>query len=254
VTSSIDILFWFYRDPCVTANHLEVLRARNPGAQVFGLYGGDPSKVQEFDSTLGGLDDVWVHPAMSADEAWLDGDRMLARWYLDRGTTLLWSQVFVHQWDLVARCGVEAFALREPDRAILLPGSRPLEEVAETWFWVQRWSDQRRRFDEFRTHPVVAAAEWWACVFIFATFSRRFLDAWAPLTLEVPGFIEYRLPTLARALGFHFQSSAEMPDWGDQGSPTLNGVGRGVDPELIYADLTSRVWHPVYELIDATRL
>ena len=83
---------------------------------------------------------------------------------------------------------------------------------------------------------------------------RRFLDAWAPLTLEVPGFIEYRLPTLARALGFHFQSSAEMPDWGDQGSPTLNGVGRGVDPELIYADLTSRVWHPVYELIDATRL
>jgi putative FmdB family regulatory protein len=38
-------LFWFYKQPDVCANHLELFRRRNEGVRVYGLYGGPPGEA-----------------------------------------------------------------------------------------------------------------------------------------------------------------------------------------------------------------
>ncbi len=41
------ILFWFHDNPKICANRLEIIRQHNPGAAIYGLYGGEPQGEEE---------------------------------------------------------------------------------------------------------------------------------------------------------------------------------------------------------------
>ncbi|HEV2863947.1 MAG TPA: glycosyltransferase family 4 protein [Pyrinomonadaceae bacterium] len=246
------VLFWFYKDPPVVADRLEGIRRLNPGVRVFGLYGGEHASVGQFGDAVELLDDLWLHPEVPAEWAWRNGDLMLGRWYSERGRRLDWQQVFVHQWDLLTAVPARDFAT-SGQREILLPGVRPLDEVAAHWVWVQPWSDYYGEFQSFRAHPLVAGRRMLASVFILATLTRDFLADYAEAAPAVPGFIEYRLPTLADVFRYRFAPSEVRPDWGDRGDPLLNGSGRGISPEQVRQRFLHggqvKVCHPVNDLV-----
>lgn len=248
----IAILFWFYKEPTVVADRLSGIRRVNPGVRVFGLYGGEHASIEQFGDAVELLDDLWLHPEVSGMWAWHNGDLMLARWYADRGRHLDWQQVFVYQWDLLTIIPAREFATSD-QREIILTGVRPLDEVSDRWVWVQPWSVHYGKFQSFRAHHVVAGRRMLASIFIFATLTREFLADYAKVAPDVPGFIEYRLPTIADALGYRFAPSGAHPDWGDCGDPLLNGSGREVSPEQVRQRFLNseghKVCHPMRDLV-----
>src|ERR1051325_8523361 len=51
----IAALFWFYKEPEISANHLEMFRRHNEGLSVYGLYGGRPDEAAAYEARLGPL-------------------------------------------------------------------------------------------------------------------------------------------------------------------------------------------------------
>jgi hypothetical protein len=39
------ILYWFYKEPEVTKNHLQMIRRHNPGRKIYGLFGGQSERL-----------------------------------------------------------------------------------------------------------------------------------------------------------------------------------------------------------------
>jgi len=56
------ILYWFYKEPETTKNHLKLLRKYNPNHKVYGLSGGDPVEAAQYEQALGAdLDGFWAY-------------------------------------------------------------------------------------------------------------------------------------------------------------------------------------------------
>lgn len=44
------ILFWFYKEPQICKNHLELIRRYNATTPIYGLYGGEPEDADKYKS------------------------------------------------------------------------------------------------------------------------------------------------------------------------------------------------------------
>jgi glycosyltransferase involved in cell wall biosynthesis len=246
-TEPLSILFWFYKEPAATADRVAFIRKRDPSVSVYGLYGGPAGAFPQFARVTEQLDDCWIHPPTTRAWAWQNGDLMLAHWYRERGRRLPWGSLFIYQWDLLVDEPVSTYGIDEPNE-LVLPGVRPLDQVKHSWVWVQPWSTYYQDFEAFKQSPSVRGHPFLACVFIMATLSRQFLDEYSGVVAKVPGMLEYRLPTLAAALGYRLRPCSIRPDWEDLGDPLVNGDEREITAEQI-ADRRlgggSRVWHPV---------
>lgn len=132
------ILFWFYKEPEICLNRLELLRKNNSDIPIYGLYGGSLKTVNQYRSLLEPyLDDFYVFTA-NEDPLWkwLQGDLMIVDWYRKRGKDLVWDTIVIVQWDMLVLDSVEhLFSTLEKDQ-ILLSGLRPIKEVENNWQWV----------------------------------------------------------------------------------------------------------------------
>jgi adenine-specific DNA methylase len=131
------ILFWFYKEPQVCKNHLELLRRYNPTVPIYGLYGDELGEVHTYKSVLSKyLDDFYAFTQdKSSSWKWHLGDLLITDWYLERGQHLTWDTIFVVQWDMLVFGPVnELFSMLKEDQ-ILLSGLRPIKEVEKIWSW-----------------------------------------------------------------------------------------------------------------------
>jgi hypothetical protein len=206
---SLAALFWFYSQPDVCRRRVSGLRRRNPRLQIYGLYGGPPAT---WPYELG-LDDVYEFDhSKDAEWKWRNGDLMIADWHQHRGRYLGWSHIAVIQWDLLVLAPLER-AFGGGDDAVVLSGARPVSSVAGWWPWVLGENEaEYRRFASAHAAP-------WCCLFITQRFPRAFLDAYTPTEL---GFVEYRLPTLARELGFRVEADPLNEPWWAADPATTN--------------------------------
>ena len=222
----LGILFWFYQDVELCRNRLRLLRRRNPGVPVYGLYGGPRSEAPAFAAALGRLDDFWAFPG-DEDRAWRwrHGDLMLSRWFTERGTALAWDSVFLAQWDLVV---VQALDRLLPPMGVgdmLISGIRPVREVAPWWQWTR---DGRPEFDEFLRHVTERFGpieDPMCCQFIGLVAPRPFFAAYAGIERPELGFLEYKIPSYAQA--FHtplVPDTCFRPWWPED--PATSGASR----------------------------
>jgi hypothetical protein len=200
----LGILFWFYRDVVVCQNRLRLLRHRNPGVPIYGLYGGPRRDEQSFAAALGPhLDDFWMFPD-DRDEAykWRNGDVMLSRWFTDRGERLAWDSVFLAQWDLIVVSPLRTLLPPMGVGDMLISGVRPVREVEAWWQWMR--GDARREYDAFLAHVAArygAVEDPLCCQFIGLVAPRTFMSAYAAIDEPELGFLEYKIPVYAQAFG-----------------------------------------------------
>src|SRR3989338_3624133 len=99
----LSVLFWFYKEPEVCENRLQILKKHNPDLKIFGLYGGKISKAGEYQDKLGKyLDDFYIFTANTDENwKWINGDLMILDWYEKKGRNLEWDSVTVVQWDML---------------------------------------------------------------------------------------------------------------------------------------------------------
>jgi hypothetical protein len=201
----LGILFWFYRDVAVCQNRLRLLRRRNPGVPVYGLYGGPRRDAADFGAALGPLlDDFWAFPDdRDTQWKWRNGDIMLSRWFTGRGEALQWDSVFLAQWDLVVVSPLETLLPPMGVGDMLISGVRPVREVEPWWQWTTR-PELRREYDEFLAHvasrhgPVEYPL---CCQFIGLVAPRTFMAHYAGIDEPELGFLEYKIPVYAQVFG-----------------------------------------------------
>jgi hypothetical protein len=259
----VAVLFWFYRDLPVCRNRLEILRRDNPDAQIFGLYGGDPSTARQFRDALGShLDDFWAFDqSQSSKWKWLNGDLMIAAWYEARGRELEWDHVFVAQWDLLALQPLDEMLPSLAVDDVLLSAVRPVAAVEPAWVWSRGGHEPAYREFLEGIDKQFGVVEPMSCVFVIACLPRRLLAAYATLDDPETGYVEYRLPTLAAALGLRFVDDERFSAWRpadtSQPAPTrrqryLNGSRRAIRFPTVLAELThrdgARLFHPYHGL------
>lgn len=259
----VAVLFWFYRDLPVCRNRLEILRRDNPNASIFGLFGGDPANASQFADALGPqLDDFWAFDRPESSKwKWLNGDLMIAAWYEARGRELEWDHVFVAQWDLLALQPLDELLPPLGPDDVLLSAVLPVAAVEPAWVWSRGGHEPAYRQFLAGITEQFGPVEPLSCVFVVACLPRRLLAAYATLDVAEPGYIEYRLPTLAAAIGLSFVDDPRFSAWrpADTSQPApsrrqryLNGSRRAIRLPTVLAELArgdgARMFHPYHGL------
>lgn len=258
------VLFWFYKKEGVCTQRLRILRQMNPMAKIYGLYGGPVSEAPRAAASLEGyLEDLYVFPEeRSTGWKWRNGDQLIARWYQERGRDLDWETVFVMQWDMLPLAPLaELFSTLEPNQ-ILLSGFRPVAEVESWWPWVGGKNPVKRKeydsFKDFLRSRFNYEGPLFACLFVVVCFPRSFLKRYSDESIPETGFLEYKIPTLAKIFGVPVCSGHPYEPWWAANPQTrslpsskrlLNGVGREVLTSVIINELSkpdgARLFHPV---------
>jgi hypothetical protein len=230
------ILFWFYKEPEICQNRLQILRQYNPNTPIYGVYGGELATVDCYQAQLAPyLDDFYTFPEpKDTDWKWLQGDLILTQWYRERGKHLAFDTVVVVQWDMLIFGAIEQlFSMLEPDQ-ILLSGLRPIAEIENDWHWVTpKLPDLRQKYLKFIEHVVQVydyQQQPLACIFIVACLPRIFLERYATIEQPELGFIEYRIPIYAQIFGISICEHHPFEVW-----------WKDVDPTYRAKDLTQRV-------------
>jgi hypothetical protein len=200
----LGILFWFYKDAVVCRNRLRLLRRRNPGVPIYGLYGGPVADAAAFASDLGPLlDDFWAYPGPEDPEwKYRNGDLVISAWFADRGRDLAWDSVFVAQWDMVAVTSVADLVGPIGADEMLLSGLRPVREVEAWWHWMR--GHHRDEFEQFMAKVQAEygeVADPLCCQFIGVVAPRSFLERYCEIAPPELGFLEYKVPVYAQVLG-----------------------------------------------------
>lgn len=261
-----DVLFWFYKDFKTCESRLRSLRRLNKSVRVYGLYGGPLSEADKAREQLAEwLDDFYAYPE-DHDAKWKrrHGDHVIAAWYRERGCHLEWQTIFIFQWDMLLLAPLETLFRNLRPGEILLSGNRPLKETETWWGWANPQNKKKRQdLESFRT---LLADEFdyhgdlFACLFIVICLPRLFMEQYAASGPPLCGFIEYKVPTLARV--FEIPECLDHPfDPWWAGNPatknppadqrTLNGVGQDIPLGVILKEAASptgqRLFHPVRE-------
>ena len=258
-------LFWFYKafDDC--RERVVLLRSLNPGLPIFGLYGGPLEDAGLAQSVVGSLlDDLYVYSLGDADWRWIHGDQVIAAWHAERGRALGWDSLVIVQWDMLLLAPLLDLTsdLRIDEAAF--SGDRPLAEVTSWWGWGGagdlHQNEELARFRAFLQTRYDYRGPLWCCLFIAAVLPRGFLDRYAAEGPPRVGFLEYKVPTLARVFGTPVRALPALAAWwradpttrdAAPADRTVNATGTPIDPNLIAAELARpdgrRVFHPVFE-------
>jgi hypothetical protein len=256
------VLFWFYKRLDVCESRLALLRSLNPGIAIYGLYGGPVDAAMEVQLRLGSqLDDLYVYTECR-DNAWKwqHGDRLIAAWHRDRGRRLLWDTVVVVQWDMLILKPIEQLFHMLRLGEALFSGVRPAYEVASWWGWLNPDDPEKRsNLEMFQDHVRAVhgyGGELWCCLFIVVCLPRQFLDRYLAAGPPKAGFLEYKVPTMAKAFGTPLCTEHPFKPWWARDPETrhapiqgriLNAVGATVTLDTVLAESTAErayVFHP----------
>jgi hypothetical protein len=253
------ILYWFYKEPEVTKNHLQMIRRHNPGRKIYGLFGGQAEKAKQYQKLLTQLDDFWIYPGTYGDDnysKWIHGDLMLLDWYQKRGRDLPWDSLAITQWDMLVMDDVANLTPGLQKDQLFFSGYRDMDqELEERWSWTKPGSQHRQDYLDF-TDFVVKEYGYQpplkACLFIYEVLTRPFFDGLGKLADKKLGMLEYKDPTLAVVLGLSALEHDLGVFWSDKrpsihDSP-LNGRSVELAKSYIEAELTKpdgwRLFHP----------
>jgi hypothetical protein len=258
-----DVLFCFYSRFAMCAHRLRFLREMNRRVRVYGLYSGPSSQEEEAKSCLSPwLDDFYSFPERNDSWKRLNFDCMVTQWYRDRGCRLSWESIFVQHWDVLALTSLANLFPNLRADELRLSGYRPVKEIEAWWPRVQSANGHKVEYDAFREYIAAQfgyAGDLFASLLILACLPRTFVDRYASLGPPEIGFLEYRLPTMAKIFGTKIASDERHQPWWAADPSTkkaraadkaLNAVGVEVPLSVILLEacgpMGKRVFHPVY--------
>jgi len=252
------ILFWFYKEPEICLNRLDLIKKHNPQAKIFGLYGGKKSEASNYQKKLGKyLDDFYLSPLHSkpSNWKWINGDLMIIEWYRDRGKKLKnWDSVIVIQWDALVLGNIKTQFPELKKDQIFISGTRVLDSYIESrWHWTK--TKERKNYLAFKKYiadnynytkkPLCS-------LFILQIFPRKFFDQWLTVKNKLIGMLEYKIPTYALIFKIPFYKKDLGVAWfaknkNTQNTP-LNAIPTEIEDNYIKKQLTKkkgfRIFHP----------
>jgi len=265
---NLAILFWFYKEPKICRNHLEVLKKHNPNLKIYGLYGGKIKEAEKYKQALGKyLDDFYITPKHDDYWKWINGDLMLLDWYEKRGKKLKWDSLAIYQWDLLVFDSLLKIFKKMNNGQIFLSGLRKVDkEVYDNWDWTKNWTKKskagrRKNFQDFVDYiknsykfkglPL-------CCLFIFEIFPKIFFRKYSAVKNKQLGMLEYKIPCYAKIFKIPFFRKDFKVFWNlyneDIKDSPLNAIPKKISKRYINKELKSksgfRLFHPYFKLWD----
>jgi len=257
------VLFWFYKEPKICLNHLELIKKYNPNIKIFGLYGGGRAEAKIYKNKLGRyLDEFYISSYCSKKSRWkwINGDLMILDWYKNQGRKLKkWDSVIVVQWDALVLGNIKKQlpGLRKDE--IFVSGTRVLDKnIEKRWSWTRPRGKHRKDYLDFSKHILDEHGyknKLLCSLFIVQIFSRRFFDKWLLLKNKKIGMLEYKIPTYARIFNIPIYKKNLGARWFNKkaykGQTPLNARGIEIDDKFIRSELEKnngyRIFHPYFK-------
>jgi len=256
-----DVLFWFYKEFAVCKAHINLLKKNNPDSRVYALYGGSLEQENEARHMLEAVvDDFYTYPYEHEPRwKWLHGEQLIETWYKERGKQLEWESVFIMQWDMLVADRLDNIFSSLNAGEILLSGFRPLEEIQSWWPWGKPDNPELIEFKHYLQQHFNYQQALYACLFIIVCLPRIFLEKYAQANVPINGFLEYKMPSLAKVFDVPICTQHSFNPWwaadpNTQQAPpeakTLNAVLNQVPTSVILKELAKpqghRIFHPVF--------
>ncbi len=254
------VLFWFYKNPAVCKNRLELIKKHNPDIKIYGLFGGRKKEAGTFRKQLAGyLDDFYIssYADQSRSWKWIHGDLMVLEWFTGRGKQLPWNSVVVVQWDMLILGPLKKQFPGLRQGQLFLSGYRALDKnIEKKWRWTKgRRLDERPQylaFQKFVREKYNYTKRLKCCLFILQVFPRAFFQKWQKLPNRQQGMLEYSLPTYADMLNVPIYKRKLGVWWfnkrAHQGMTPLNARGKQINDLFIASELRKkkgyRIFHP----------
>ena len=234
------------------------MKKHNPDLKVFGLYGGETSKAEEYKNKLcKHLDDFYVFSANTdKDWKWINGDLIILDWYDERGRNLDWDSVIVIQWDMLVFDSLEKIFLGIKKDEMFVSGIRSVDkELEDKWDWVKLGSEERQNYLNFLKYiekTYQYKDEPLASLFIIQVFPRIFFDKYLTVKNKEVGMLEYKIPTYAKIFGIPFYKKDIGVKWYGGEPKPLNAIPQEISEEYIKEQLTKqdgwRIFHPYFKM------
>lgn len=251
-------LFQFHRDWDICANRLQLLRAFNPGVEVYGLFGGEEESLEGAKGALGGdLAAVYYLRDRDSRWKWQNTDLAVREWFRDFGHRVDFDVAHVLQWDLLFFDSLASAYRAVPHDALGLTGITTVEAIADRWHWTL---NEPHKTELVRLLEFVKAGYGYerpprACLGPGYCLPRRFLEKYAEADVPELGHDELRLPLFGEILGCEIRDTGFYPRWFDAEDDRLfNANGDEIEDALIRRELARsggrRVFHPFRKVFE----
>lgn len=256
----VAVLFWFYKNIPVCVERLERFRCVNPNLKVFALYGGNRLECRNAHSAIKTLvDDFYFFDEQRDSQwKWRNGDHLIGNWFLNRGIYLEWDNLFIMKWDmLVLKDPLEAVLKNVKSDQVLLSGFTNFDNVSQWWGWSKKYPNEVSEFKNYLLNEFEYDGPLYACLFIVVCLPRMFLSKYSSLAITELGFLEYKIPTLAKIFGFDICYDKQFNPWWAANPYTakihkrhkvLNASKTDIDLLTIFGELINprgkRIFHP----------
>lgn len=257
---NLALLYWFYKEPEVTKNHLELIRKHNPSRKIYGLFGGDPSEADKYNDLLGDqLDDFWVYPGTYGADTrtkWIHGDLMILDWYEKHGYSLEWDSIAIVQWDILLFDDIARITPGIQKDQVFFSGYRELDsELENHWSWTKPDSKHRQDYENFCEFIAIKYSykpPLKSCLYIYEVLTRSFFDGYHAVPDKKIGMLEYKNPTLANIFGLDIYEHDIGVCWlrtkQEIYTSPLNAMSIEIEKSYITSELTKpdgwRLFHP----------
>lgn len=259
------ILFSYHVNASTCLSRIRTLRRLNPGVSIHGLFTGGVGTNSQFLEVATLLESNYRHPVAPAAWLWQNYDKVICRWFLDCGHALEWDFLFVHAWDLVVLAPLRSYLEGMTQEEVFVPGVRPLERMDEdivdpreepvnpgNWSWVRLGSENLSSFQNYCLSSFGQKPALFCEVSPFAVLSREFCVRYSAVAEPIPGFTEYRFPTLVPLLGFRFAERTQSADFWRYFNAAKKPISlHSIESEAARID-GARLFHPVYETLSET--
>lgn len=207
---NLAILYWFYKDIEVTKNHLKIVKDQNPELKIYGLYGGDATETENFQTSLASLiDDFYPTAFINKDSKWKweNGDQLLVDWYKNRGNNLAWDSVVITQWDLLVFVPFRNIFRNIREDEIYFSGFRKISPLLElVWYWTTPLRNKRNSYKHFKNlicESYSYKGSLFACLFVLAVIPKSFFYRISKIEEIEIGFLEYKLPSYSMIFNYN---------------------------------------------------
>jgi len=255
------ILFWFYKEPEICINRLQIIRKHNPNIKIFAFYGGDIKQSTKYKKALSQyLDDFYISFKITKPKAWkwINGDLMILDWYDKRGKNLTsWDSVVVVQWDMLVLGNVIKQFPKIKKNEIFISGTRVLDtNIERRWHWTKFGGKKRNNYLAFKKYIANHYnynKKLLCSLFILEVFPRIFFEKWLTVRNKEIGMLEYKIPTLASIFKIPFYKRNFGVLWysGDTKTTPLNAQEIPIEKSYIDSQLSRkngfRIFHPYFK-------
>ena len=240
------LLYIFYGAPATCALRLRIFREQNPDLRIYGICTAGVSQKRRFRVVEDQCDNLWYLPDHDPKWCWYNLDKVACMWFEEVGVTLDFDKILVVDWDLL---------LLEPvDRWLDQVGGNEVK-IIDVWenkkpdenYWTSSRYPEYALFKE-RLSKDMPDAYVLLNAFLFAYACTKCSFAkFAPQVISLPGYCEFRLPTVMASCGLTVTNFNRPKNWGS--FATVSGLS--IPKRVIQGELSNlkgfRMFHPVYE-------